>query len=68
MHKKLRRLYGNADLPPHRRASLPLLCDEAGVVWAPFVGLRDGVATGPQGVSVCVELLSYTAEQQKERT
>ena len=61
MHKRLRKLYGGVDLPPARRAVLPLLCDEQGVVWAPFVGVRDGIATGDRGVAVCVELLSDVA-------
>lgn len=45
MHKKLRKLYSKADIPPHRRELLPMLCDNEGIVWAPFAGVRDGVLT-----------------------
>lgn len=43
MHKKLRRLYAEANVPVHWRTRLPLLCDGEGIVWAPFVGARDGI-------------------------
>ncbi len=40
--KKLRKLQGEAGIPLPLREKLPLLCDGAGVLWAPLVGLRDG--------------------------
>ena len=43
MHKKLRKLYNAAKVPPRWRDALPVLCDPSGIVWAPFVGMRDGV-------------------------
>lgn len=64
MHKKLRKLYGKAEIPPHRRELLPILCDSEGIVWAPFAGARDGVpiqkkiADGADGILIAVELLS----------
>ena len=45
MHKKLRKLYGEASVPVYWRARLPILCDGKGIVWAPFVGARDGIMT-----------------------
>ena len=44
MHRKLRRLYREAGIPPRWRDAIPLLCDEKGILWAPFVGVRDGVS------------------------
>ena len=55
MHKKLRKLYNQNRIPPRLRARLPLLCDGEGIVWAPFVGVRDGVATDGS-LSILVEL------------
>ena len=56
MHKKLRRLYAEANVPVYWRTRLPLLCDGEGIVWAPFVGTRDGIssreATHRIGVSI----------------
>lgn len=43
MHKKLGKLYGRAEIPAHRRGLIPVLCDDRGIVWAPFVGACDGV-------------------------
>ncbi len=43
MHRKLRRLYAAIGIPPRLRERIPLLCDEEGIVWAPMVGLRDGL-------------------------
>lgn len=42
MHRKLRKLQNERGIPPALRERLPLLCDSQGVLWAPFVGLRDG--------------------------
>ncbi len=44
MHRKLRKLQNEAKIPPRLRGMLPVLCDGEGVLWAPYVGVRDGVA------------------------
>ncbi|MBQ8310881.1 MAG: tRNA lysidine(34) synthetase TilS [Clostridia bacterium] len=44
MHRMLRRLQARAQIPVRLRDKLPLLCDAEGIVWAPFVGVRDGVS------------------------
>ena len=41
-HKELRKCYREASVPPRLRDDMPLLCDDAGVLFAPFVGKRDG--------------------------
>ena len=41
-HKALRKCYREAGIPPRLRDRMPLLCDEEGVLFAPFVGKRDG--------------------------
>lgn len=43
MHRKLRRLQAQAEIPVRLRDRIPILCDADGIVWAPFVGVRDGV-------------------------
>ncbi len=43
MHRKLRKLQAEAHVPVFLREQLPLLCDADGILWAPFVGLRDGI-------------------------
>lgn len=56
MHRKLRRLYNEKKIPPRIRRRLPLLCDAKGILWAPFIGLRDGASF--DGAEDCmVELL-----------
>lgn len=42
-HKKLRRLWREAGVPDTLRDHLPLLCDEAGIVWAPYVGFAEEI-------------------------
>ena len=44
MHRKLRRLQAQAEIPVRMRDQIPILCDANGIVWAPYVGVRDGVA------------------------
>ncbi len=46
-HRSLRKLYREAGIPPAQREVMPILCDSEGILWAPLVGLRDGV--GDQG-------------------
>lgn len=36
MHRQLRRVWREAGVPEEERATLPVLCDENGIVWAPF--------------------------------
>jgi len=68
MHKKLRKLYGEAGIPPHRRAQMPILCDGEGILWAPFIGVRDEIPTGKDAYMVRVELLSLeTAFAESQR-
>ncbi len=43
MHRKLRKLYNAKKIPLSLRERLPLLCDGEGILWAPFIGVRDGV-------------------------
>ncbi|MBQ7173594.1 MAG: tRNA lysidine(34) synthetase TilS [Clostridia bacterium] len=42
-HKQLRKCYREAGVSPYFRERMPLLCDDAGVAFAPYVGLRDGM-------------------------
>lgn len=42
MHRQLRRLYREAGIPSAVRDAMPLLCDRDGILWAPYVGTRDG--------------------------
>lgn len=45
MHRKVKKLICDAHLPfsPNVKRSLPVLCDGAGIVWAPGLPCRDGV-------------------------
>ena len=43
IHRRLRRLYREAGVPTVWREALPVLGDGEGVLWAPYVGFRDGV-------------------------
>lgn len=68
MHKKLRKLYSEAKIPPHRRDQMPVLCDGEGILWAPFIGPRDGMEAGDTACLVGVELLSLeTAFAESQR-
>ena len=56
MHRKLRKLYNAAKISPSVRERLPLLCDEEGIVWAPFVGTRDDLPT--EGEAIRIRIVS----------
>lgn len=57
IHRSVRKLYREAGFSLALRASLPILCDAEGIVWIPFIGVRDGVerATAPTD-GVCITL------------
>ena len=58
MHKKLSKLYARVGIPPCRRVQIPLLCDARGIVWAPFVGARDGLGVDGTSYALSVSLWS----------
>ncbi len=43
-HRSLKKLMCDAHLPPALRESLPIVCDEDGIVFVPYIGLRDRMA------------------------
>jgi tRNA(Ile)-lysidine synthetase-like protein len=49
IHRKIRKLQNAAHIPTALRARIPLLCDSHGVLWVPFVGMRDGFSRGNTG-------------------
>ena len=57
MHKKLRRLYREAGITPRTRARIPLLCDGEGIVWAPFVGVRDRLDTEGEAYKIQIKTI-----------
>ena len=56
MTRRLRKLYNEKKIPLRLRERLPLLCDEQGILWAPFVGARDGASTEKDGVLISVDI------------
>ena len=66
MHRKLRRLYREAGISPNWRSRMPLLCDADGIVWAPFVGARDGLPQKGRAYCVTVALPTVNASSDDE--
>lgn len=64
-HQRLGRLFSAAGVPPMLRDSLPILCDGEGILWVPFVGLRDG-ACPLEGVryEICVTVHKNMTEKK----
>ncbi len=59
-HRSLRRLYREAEIPSALRDVMPLLCDKEGILWAPSVGLRDGVGSCGEDIwEVSVSLAGF---------
>ena len=46
MTRDVRRLMSGAHLPHKLRSRLPVICDEAGILWVPGFGVRDGETGG----------------------
>ena len=43
MTRKVKKLYSDRKIPESLRRSIPLLCDDKGVVWVPGCGVRDDI-------------------------
>jgi hypothetical protein len=56
MHKKLRKLFGEKSVHPDLRARIPLLCDDDGILWAPFCAVRDGTKTAKNKCDLKISL------------
>lgn len=41
MTHKLKKIFNDRKMPLHERETLPILCDEKGIVWVPGFGVRD---------------------------
>ena len=41
MTHKLKKLFNDKKIPLQKRESIPILCDEKGIVWVPGFGVRD---------------------------
>jgi tRNA(Ile)-lysidine synthetase-like protein len=71
VNRRLRKLQNEVGMPPELRDRLPLLCDGDTVLWAPFVGARDG-AFSPvtpatrHAISLTIESLPREANYAKE--
>ncbi len=46
MTRRVRRLLSAAHMSEEVRHTLPIVCDEAGILWVPGFGVRDGAAAG----------------------
>ncbi|MBR3894853.1 MAG: tRNA lysidine(34) synthetase TilS [Clostridia bacterium] len=66
MHKRLRRLLRAAGIPPRLRDRIPLLCDGDGIVWVPYVGLRDHVEREGISYRVSLEMPEIPLENAEE--
>ena len=41
MTHKLKKVFNDKDVPPSIRGSIPIICDDKGIVWVPGLGVRD---------------------------
>ena len=42
MNKRLKKLYQQKKISPSDRNSIPVICDDEGIIWVPGVAVRDG--------------------------
>lgn len=55
--KSLKNLFQEYGIPPEKRAVLPVLCDDSGILWIPFAGVADRAAVTDETSSIlCVNL------------
>ncbi len=62
MNKKLKKLLCDRKVPLSIRDSLPLVCDESGILAVPYIGVRDGAAKGKE-TKKAVNIYIYKMEK-----
>lgn len=65
MTHKLKKLYNDRKIPLSKRKSIPILCDDKGVVWVPGFGVRDDGVPESERVNMYAALCigKYTSEE-----
>lgn len=58
MTKSLKKLFQEAKVPARFRNDLPIICDQAGIIWIPYVGLCDRVRQSDCDEIVTLQLQS----------
>ncbi len=56
MTRKVKKLFSDLKIPRSYRESIPLLCDDKGVVWVPGLGVRDDGNKGGADLYVCLAI------------
>ncbi len=56
-HRKLKKLLCDAGVPRYKRSSLPVVCDDEGIVWVPGFPQRDG--TRPSDEDCIKSIITY---------
>ena len=59
MTHKLKKVFNDRGIPPAFRDSIPVICDDEGVVWVPGLGVRDD---GAEGEKISVRFCTRAAE------
>ena len=65
MHKDLRKLMNEKKIPPELRSSLPVVLDDEGIIWVPYIGARDGLGR-PNNESSFVTLSFEVGDAARE--
>ena len=61
IHRDLRKLMNEKKLPPERRSEIPVVSDDNGVLFVPYIGIRDGAFAGSH--NICIELTEEINEK-----
>lgn len=58
MTKSVKKLFQEEKIPLRYRDSIPLICDDKGIIWIPYVGLCDRVRKSDGNEVITMELIS----------
>ncbi len=68
MTKRVKKLLCDAHIPKRIRNSLPLICDDEGILWLPFIGLSDRARTSESNEFFTITLNGAPCLQQEKTT
>lgn len=62
MNKRLKKLYQQKKISPSDRNSIPVICDDEGIIWVPGVAVRDGLCPDNIANGLWAELFYLSSE------
>lgn len=63
--RRLKKVFNDREIPPFMRGSIPIICDNDGIVWVVGLGVRDGARANSKGSTLRITVLFDNSEGRR---